>query len=405
MPNIGQKSMTDLSAISPKIGSPELGRPTGPALRLDKDGTGYRLSASGHWTVHQVAKILPDLNQIIANVPVKDTEAAFIDLSKIDRLDTAGAWLLEQATDLFRTKGITPSYAGGREEFMILLEEIQTRTGAEQPGDPKIGAIATFLADIGRATRGIIRDTTTFTGFLGALTTTIIGLLARPWRFRAVPFIHHIDHTGLRAVPIVCLICFFIGAVIMQQGTIHLEAYGASPLSVNLLGVLSLREIGVLLTAIMVAGRSGSAFTAAIGSMKMREEIDAMRTLGLDPMEVLVVPRILALMVALPILTFIGDLSCLVGGAVAAKVYLGLDWTTYWDRMQDIASMKHFMAGMLKTPFAAVIIGIVGCVEGLKVGGSAESLGSHVTSSVVKSIFIVIILDAIFAMFLSEIGL
>jgi len=288
---------------------------------------------------------------------------------------------------------------------MILLEEVQSRTHEKQPDDKDIGAIATLLSDIGRTTRGIVQDVTTFTGFLGVLTQTILGLILRPWRFRVIPFIHHIDHTGLRAVPIVILICLFIGAVIMQQGSIHLRPYGAAPLSVNLLGVLSLREIGVLLTAIMVAGRSGSAFTAAIGSMKMREEIDAMRTLGLDPMEVLVVPRVLALMVALPILTFIGDISCLVGGAVAAKIYLNLDWITYWDRMQDIATMKHFMAGMLKTPFAAVIIGIVGCVEGMKVGGSAESLGSHVTSSVVKSIFIVIILDAVFAMFLSEIGL
>jgi len=405
VPNIGPETMTDLSATSPNIGSPEIGLPSGPSLRLEREGDGYRLRASGHWTVHEVAKIAPSLGQIFESVATRETEEAYIDLSQIDRLDTAGAWLLEQATELFRSKGIAPAYAGGREEFMSLLEEVQSRTHEEQPEDKNIGAIATLLSDIGRATRGVIEDVTTFTGFLGVLTQTMLGLIVRPWRFRVIPFIHHIDHTGLRAVPIVILICLFIGAVIMQQGSIHLRPYGASPLSVNLLGVLSLREIGVLLTAIMVAGRSGSAFTAAIGSMKMREEIDAMRTLGLDPMEVLVVPRVLALMVALPILTFIGDISCLVGGAFAAKIYLNLDWITYWDRMQDIATMKHFMAGMLKTPFAAVIIGVVGCVEGMKVGGSAESLGSHVTGSVVKSIFIVIILDAVFAMFLSEIGL
>ena len=396
--------MTDLGATSS-----EISRPLGPSLSLEQVGGGYRLHATGTWTVHQVAKIAPDLSRILGDISENPRQTgvgeAFIDLSKVDRLDTAGAWLLEQASELFKSKGVTPSYSGGREEFMILLTEIQNRTGSEQPGDEKIGAVASFLADVGGAARGVIDDVTTFTGFLGALTKTILGLIARPWRFRFVSFIHHIEQTGLRAVPIVCLICLFIGAVIMQQGSIHLRAYGAAPLSVNLLGVLSLREIGVLLTAIMVAGRSGAAFTAAIGSMKMRQEIDAMRTLGLDPMEVLVVPRVLALMVALPILTFIGDVSCLVGGALAAKVYLGLDWTTYWDRMQDIATMKHFMAGMLKTPFAAIIIGVVGCVEGMKVGGSAESLGDHVTGSVVKSIFIVIILDAVFAMFLSEIGM
>jgi phospholipid/cholesterol/gamma-HCH transport system permease protein len=154
----------------------------------------------------------------------------------------------------------------------------------------------------------------------------------------------------------------------------------------------------------MVAGRSGSAFTAEIGSMKMREEIDAMRTLGIDPMDTLVLPRILALVVALPLLTFIGDLMGLAGGGLMAFAVLGLDVPTYIDKLRDVVDFQHFMAGMIKAPFAAIIIGLVGCLEGLKVEGSAESLGTHVTSAVVKAIFLVIILDAVFAMFLSGIG-
>jgi phospholipid/cholesterol/gamma-HCH transport system permease protein len=216
--------------------------------------------------------------------------------------------------------------------------------------------------------------------------------------------VHHLDHAGLRAVPIIALICFLIGAVVMQQGVVQLRPFGAEPFAVNMVAILALREVGILLTAIMVAGRSGSAFTAEIGSMKMREEIDAMRTLGIDPIDTLVLPRVLALVVALPLLTFLGDIMGLAGGGVMAFGVLGLDFATYMDKLHEAVDFQHFMAGMIKAPFAAIIIGLVGCLEGLKVEGSAESLGKHVTSAVVKAIFLVIILDAVFAMFLSGIG-
>jgi phospholipid/cholesterol/gamma-HCH transport system permease protein len=230
-------------------------------------------------------------------------------------------------------------------------------------------------------------------------------MIRQPWRFRVTSFVHHLDHAGLRAVPIVALICFLIGAVVMQQGVVQLKAFGAELFAVNMVAILALREVGILLTAIMVAGRSGSAFTAEMGSMKMREEVDAMRTLGIDPMDTLVLPRVLALIVALPLLTFIGDLTGLIGGGVMAMAVLGLDASTYIDKLREAADMQDFLAGMIKAPFAALIIGLVGCLEGLEVKGSAESLGKHVTSAVVKSIFLVIILDAVFAMFLSGIGL
>jgi phospholipid/cholesterol/gamma-HCH transport system permease protein len=229
-------------------------------------------------------------------------------------------------------------------------------------------------------------------------------MVREPWGFRVTSFVHHLDHAGLRAVPIIALICLLIGAVVMQQGVMQLRAFGAEPFAVNMVGILALREVGVLLTAIMVAGRSGSAFTAEIGSMKMREEIDAMRTLGIEPMETLVAPRVAALIVAMPLLTFLGDLMCLLGGGLMAMAVLGMDFSTYLDVLKGAVGMDHFMAGMIKAPFAALIIGLVGCMEGLKVEGSAESLGTHVTSAVVKAIFLVIILDAIFAMFLSAIG-
>ena len=229
-------------------------------------------------------------------------------------------------------------------------------------------------------------------------------MIKEPWRFRMTSFVHHLDHAGLRAVPIIALICLLIGAVVMQQGVVQLKPFGAEPFAVNMVAILALREVGILLTAIMVAGRSGSAFTAEIGSMKMREEIDAMRTLGIDPMDTLVMPRVLALVVALPLLTFLGDIMGLIGGGVMAMAVLGIDADTYIDKLHDAIDFQHFMAGMVKAPFAAIIIALVGCLEGLKVEGSAESLGQHVTSAVVKAIFLVIILDAMFAMFLSGIG-
>ncbi len=281
---------------------------------------------------------------------------------------------------------------------------MQSRSGATRPKLEKQGAAQQLVEDVTNALTGAWSDLVQLTSFLGEVTAGLGRMIAQPWRFRPTSFIHHLDHAGLRAVPIIGLICFLIGAVVMQQGVVQLKPFGAEPFAVNMVAILALREVGILLTAIMVAGRSGSAFTAEIGSMKMREEIDAMRTLGIDPMDTLVLPRVLALIVALPLLTFLGDITGLIGGGVMAMAVLGLDVHTYIDKLHDAVDFQHFMAGMIKAPFAAIIIGLVGCLEGLKVEGSAELRHTHVTSAVVKAIFLVIILDAVFAMFLSGIG-
>ena len=295
-------------------------------------------------------------------------------------------------------------YAGATESFRVLIDEVRGKGNAERPKLEKRPPGRQLIEDTTKALTGAWHDAVLLTGFLGEVTAAIARMFRQPWRFRTTSFIHHLDHAGLRAVPIIALICLLIGAVVMQQGVVQLKPFGAEPFAVNMVGILALREVGILLTAIMVAGRSGSAFTAEIGSMKMREEIDAMRTLGIDPMDTLVVPRVLALIVALPLLTFLGDIMGLVGGGVMAMAVLGIDASTYIDKLHDAVDFQHFMAGMIKAPFAAVIIALVGCMEGLKVEGSAEFLGTHVTSAVVKAIFLVIILDAVFAMFLSGIG-
>jgi phospholipid/cholesterol/gamma-HCH transport system permease protein len=217
--------------------------------------------------------------------------------------------------------------------------------------------------------------------------------------------VHHLEQVCWRAVPIVVLITFLIGCIISQQGIFHFRKFGADIFVVDMLGVLVLREIGVLLVAIMVAGRSGSAYTAELGSMKMREEIDALRTMGFDPIEVLILPRMLALVIALPILAFLGAMAALVGGGLVANFYGGVDPEAFMLRLRDAISIDHFIVGIVKAPVMAAVIGIVACVEGLAVEGSAESLGQHTTSSVVQGIFFVIVMDGVFAIFFASIGM
>jgi phospholipid/cholesterol/gamma-HCH transport system permease protein len=230
-------------------------------------------------------------------------------------------------------------------------------------------------------------------------------VLTNPRRFRMPALVHQIEQIAYRGAPIIALISFLVGCIVAQQGIFQLNRFGAALFVVELVGILALRELGVLLTSIMVAGRSGSAFTAEIGSMKMREEIDALRVMGLDPVEVLIVPRILALIIGLPILTFIAMMAALFGGALVAWIYGDVSLDVFLERLGTVDITKHFIIGLVKAPFMALIIGLIASLEGLKVQGSAESLGRQVTSSVVKAIFMVIVLDGLFAMFFAAMRL
>jgi phospholipid/cholesterol/gamma-HCH transport system permease protein len=239
----------------------------------------------------------------------------------------------------------------------------------------------------------------------GSILSAFWRVILHPSHFRLTSTVHQLEQVCWRAVPIVVLITFLIGCIIAQQGIFQFRKFGADVFVVDMLGVLVLREIGVLLVAIMVAGRSGSAYTAELGSMKMREEIDALSTMGLDPIEVLMLPRILALVCALPILSFIGSMAALYGGGLVAWFYGGMGPAIFIARLHDAVSVTHFEVGIIKAPFMALVIGIVACSEGLRVKGSAESLGKQTTTSVVKSIFLVIVLDGLFAVFFASIGM
>lgn len=395
--------MTTRKRFSQAKGLPSRG--CAPAVDLGSDDGVSRLSISGCWTVREAARLEQTLSRLSLPSAGDGTKRCEIDLSSLEHLDTAGAWLLNKTADVWGRMGVTPQFVGVTEPHAILLDEV--REHRVQVVAPSISAPppSNIIADLGRGATHVGAFTYALVGLLGAVTTTILNTLFRPWRFRGTAFLHHLEHAGLRAIPIISLICVLIGAVVMQQGALQLAYYGAESYAVQLVSVLSLREVGVLLTSIMVAGRSGAAFTAEIGSMKMREEIDAMRTLGVNPLETLVVPRVLALLVALPLLTFVADIMCLVGGGIIAVTMLAMDPFDYILRLHDATEVRHFLVGMLKTPLAALSIALIGCLEGMKVRGSAESLGHHVTSAVVKSIFVVIILDAVFALFLSAMGI
>src|SRR4051812_25407717 len=277
-----------------------------------------------------------------------------------------------------------------------------------QPPHPAAGACTqpcSAQAERSRQVHGAREDITIFLQMLGALFMALIGVLRRPRSLRLTSLIYQLYRIGWQAIPIVVLITFLIGAIIAQQGFFHFRRFGAESYTVDMVGILVLRELGVLIVAIMVAGRSGSAYTAELGSMKMREEIDALSTMGLDPVHVLILPRVAALVIALPILAFIGSIAALYGGGLVAQFYGGMAPAIYIARLHEAISVTHFEVGILKAPFMALVIGVVACSEGLRVKGSAESLGRQTTTSVVKSIFLVIVLDGLFAIFFASIGM
>ncbi len=325
-----------------------------------------------------------------------------IDLSGIERMDTFGALLLERLRRAWAVDGVEPEVRGLKRRYRVLLEEMK-RTGLEP--QPPVRPHDSILERVGREVVSISIDAMALLNFIGASIAAGVRMTGRPRTFRFTSMVNQVDRVGFRAVPIIILITFLIGCILAQQGIFHFRRFGADIYVVDMVGVLVLRELGVLIVSIMIAGRSGSAYTAELGSMRMREEVDALRVMGFDPVEILVVPRILALIIALPLLTFIGSMSALIGGGLVAWTYGGIAPDVFIDRLKDAISIDHFLVGMIKAPFMAAVIGLVACLEGLSVGGSAESLGNHTTKSVVQSIFLVIVMDGVFAMFFASIDM
>ena len=291
------------------------------------------------------------------------------------------------------------------ERFRGLLEKVHDVNRRAPISHPEKNKLAAALESIGHAAADLYIDLRYFLAMLGAIGASLAGAMLRPRSLRATSTVYHLYRVGWQAIPIVGLITFLIGGIIAQQGIFHFRKFGADAYVVDMVGILVLREIGVLIVSIMVAGRSGSAYTAELGSMKMREEIDALRTMGLDPVNILVLPRMIALVCALPILTFLGSMAALYGGGLVAWIYGGMSAEIFIARLREAVSVTYFEVGIIKAPFMALVIGAVACSEGLRVKGSAELLGLQTTASVVKSIFLVIVLDGLFAVFFASIGM
>ncbi|MHC4052451.1 MlaE family ABC transporter permease [Bradyrhizobium sp. 25ACV] len=373
-----------------------------PKLERIAKGNALALCATGTWT----ASFAPVLERIVADAEklAGGQQSVFIDVSEVAKLDTFGAWLIERLRRSLTNGPVEAQIAGLSANYSSLVDEVR-RVRATAVVDGGTVTITGMLEQIGRTVAGIGGTVAGLVDMLGAVLAAGFRVLIHPRSFRLTSTVHHMEQVCWRAVPIIVLITFLIGCIIAQQGIFHFRRFGADIFVVDMLGVLVLREIGVLLVAIMVAGRSGSAYTAELGSMKMREEIDALRTMGFDPIEVLVLPRMMALVLALPILAFLGAMAALYGGGLVAWLYGGVEPEAFLLRLRDAISIDHFIVGIVKAPVMAAVIGIVACVEGLAVQGSAESLGQHTTASVVKGIFFVIVMDGVFAIFFASIGM
>jgi phospholipid/cholesterol/gamma-HCH transport system permease protein len=359
-------------------------------LDVSEDASSLMLRPQGDWVVRHAET----LDTALAAIHTYDRRAATFDLSHLTRLDTAGAWLIYRTGRSLERAGAKVTFAGATPAQSTLLAAVA-----------KSDLFTNLIVRMGAAVDEGLKTGRDLVAFFGLVLETLGKTLANPFRMRATSTVYHMEQTGLNAVPIVSLISFLIGAVLAYQGSEQLRRFGGEIFTVNLVGVSFLREVGILLTAIIVAGRSGSAFTAQIGSMKLREEIDAMRTLGLDPMEVLVLPRVVALLIMMPILGFVSAMMGLFGGGLVVWLELGMSPAMYIERVKEAVDVWDASVAFIKAPVFGLLIAMIGCFEGLKVEGSAESVGQRTTASVVEGIFTVIVVDAIFSIMFVKLGI
>jgi phospholipid/cholesterol/gamma-HCH transport system permease protein len=359
----------------------------------------FVLAAAGEWGVATAA----ELDRRLRAVEMPNSKQVIVDLAGIDRLDTAGAWLLLRTEHDLAAHGNSVEIRNLRSNLAPLLEQVRVGgmvTPARHPR-PAHHTIVGFLAKIGEISLGLVRRAYSILGFFGLVCLTAVEAVRHPRRLRVTSMVAQMEQTGINALPIVGLLSFLIGVVMAYQGADQLRRFGAEIYTVNLLGVGILRELGVLMAAIIIAGRSGSAFTAQIGTMRVNEEIDALRTIGLDPVEVLVLPRLFGLVLTLPMLTLYANIMGLLGGCLMAWGALGISIPQFIRQLQSALSAWTLWIGLIKAPFFAVIIALIGCYEGFQVARSAESVGRLTTLSVVESIFLVIVTDAAFSVFFS----
>ncbi|MEX0738264.1 MAG: ABC transporter permease [Pseudohongiella sp.] len=355
------------------------------------------LRLHGDWT-------LPNYRQLRSHHVETPGDVQRLDAQELTALDTAGATVLLQLLGAERLCHLAPHASGLSAERRALLLAVASAMAAQHSDQPdRRYRFGDGLARLGAQVLSGWQQLMAFLNFLGLTLVTLAALMPRPWRWRMTALVAQMHQAGLNAVPIVAVLNFLVGAVVAFLGATVLTEFGATIYTVDLVAYAFMRELGVLLAAILLAGRTASAFTAQIGSMKVNEELDALKVHGMSAIEMLVIPRLLALLITLPLLAFVAILAGIAGGAVVSVLTLDISLTRYVAIVQEVP-VKHLLLGLGKAPFFAVLIALIGCLEGFKVAGSAQSLGEHTTSAVVQSIFVVILVNAIAALFYMEMG-
>lgn len=372
----------------------------GPAVTFEPADDTLTARLAGRITLAHVEA----LGAALAAAPVAPAKVA-IDFAGVTALDSAGAWAVYRYQRVQTQAGKTVTLVNASPAQNALMQRMAPPEERRRLARPGLGPILALVERTGRGAIAVAKEAGRLLSFFGVTALVLARGLLHPRRVRIIAFTSHIERIGLDALPIVGLLSFLLGVVLAYQGADQLRAYGLETLTVTILGVTVLREMGVLITSIMVAGRSGSAFTAEIGTMQINEEVDAMRTLGIDPMEVLVLPRLLAMMIALPLLAFYSNIMALIGGGLMSVLVLDLTVQTFLTQLRDSITVDQLIVGLSKAPVFAFLIAMVGCYCGLNVRGSAESVGTQTTRSVVQAIFLVLLADALFSIFFSWIGL
>lgn len=365
------------------------------SARIEIDLVHSKVYCAGQWLLPQ----MPALEQKLSELLWPNVSTLTVDVSGIQAMDTAGAWLLQRTLHSLELKGCKVDLQGLSEEHATMLKimpELTTTSATSPPLQAK-----SILEILGRITWPHVQNLIGILSFFGESVIAVLRSMLQPSRIRWRPILYNLQHAGFNALPIVGLLAFLMGVVISFQGAGQLQRYGANIFIVDLVGLSILRELAPLMTAIIVAGRSGSAFAAQIGTMKMTEELDALRTIGIAPMDLLVLPKVLALLIALPLLTVFADIMGVLGGMVMAQSQLGVSYTDFLDRFGDAVKLSALMVGIGKAPVFAAIIAMVGCYQGFNVGNGADSVGSKTTASVVQGIFLIIVADALFSVLFS----
>ncbi|MBI1398708.1 ABC transporter permease [Hyphomonas sp.] len=371
--------------------------PVDPGFALETSDEKTILRLTGDWTVATLQLVEREFAEIALPAGV------VLDVSALGHLDTAGAFLIDRQ---LRAGGVwPPQFEGAHNSAASLLEQVHAVSDPVPPAPHRPLGIIDLLERVGRGTVDMLSELVATLAFLGETVATIFRLAAQPWKFRWTSIVAVMEEAGLNAMPIVAFLSFFVGMVVAYIGATTLRDFDLEIYTVELIGYSMLREFGVVLTGIVLAGRTNSSFTAQIGTMKMRQEIDAMQTLGLKPMEVLVAPRVLAMLVMTPILAFIATLAGIAGGVIVGWTSLDINPGVFIERLRTAVPLDQFWVGMTKAPVFGLVVALIACRQGLLTGGSVQSLGHRTTTSVVQAIFSIIVLDALFAIFYMELGI